>query len=1264
MSSRYRYKQPVNEDEFEEFCLVLLREAWNRPKLERYGHRGESQYGVDIIDQSGQEPLMAVQCKHHAVDKTLPPSELKEEVKKALSFPDAIGEYYVLTTAKKGTEVQDEVRRINREHHGKGLFSVELLTWDEIERLVDQSPSARQCLGLDPTDGTVKAVQSVMAPLMGLTRISISVAEAAHGDLDEIKSFLDRGKPVDADVLATRLRSRAWSDLSDGQRWRLCTLAADAKLRLRLNEEAGQLLLEALTHAPGEEHAFINAIHALRMRGEVGKAKEMAAEASLKFPNSAAAHAECIELALSTEEARALIEGTPEALRDTGDVLAAIASRYDLDELSGKAARRGAEKYPEELRSWHVLGSWLLENELYKISPVEAGPTRAVERDRVLEAKDAFAKVIDLAQRAGHESALMDALSRRSVVYGLLDDWESAAKDIERALEIAPTAPQVLLNAARVAEARDDVTGTVSYLRRASVAAPSVEIRFYLGIALWNQNHENDREAALELLDQVAREQSAYREPSLEMAIEGYVLLQNLASALDLLEHVALHIDPVALFAHRARLAKVADDGSEAQRFASEAIAKLSDQTKRVTRRLLAKNLMYLERFQDALPILQGLAVPDAENEAGRRLVDCAIRLDRQDVVLTYCARARDAGIYDGFLLERELQLLEFYDPGKAIEILQEILKRDPDDHTARVHLALIATRENRLELLREYAAQLPNVEVVDASEGAAVVGVLQAVGRHEDAATYAYDLLRRFFADHRAHRAFWNARLFNRSGNEVVELEAVVPGAAVLLKEPSEAEGRWYVLEDSSVPATGVPNEEASTSAFAKLVMNKHVGEHVDLGEGVAMSRTAVVTAIVPKAVFRVRDVLNQWQYRFPEHKEIWMGHCETIDGEPDVQPLLDMFEAHRRRDEHVLQVYRQNAVPLHVLADGWNIGAVESLWRLAHIEAAPIRCCLGTADEIRRAQAEFSDASEVVLDLSAIASVAVLDCIDDLKGIGRPLVISPVTMRTIRSLGDSSRFPFGFAQSLVGGWNGAELFAFTLQQQDERKAFFSKLIELCEVNCKVQESTGVAKLAPDARKILIEAVGWATLESLVLARQPGRVLWCDDGASVAIAAQADLRVPRTWTQLVLRSMVNQSSIEAARFVSLSAKLVGCGYTFTQSDDGILCECGQMATWKFDKWPLRQAIETLGTVSVHLEPALGMGAKMTAKAYLELVVPEDRQKVLVAILAALGRRGDFLVNAVDAFGQLLVNAFGLNSWVAQDAIKTFEAWRRGRTLW
>jgi hypothetical protein len=109
--------------------------------------------------------------------------------------------------------------------------------------------------------------------------------------------------------------------------------------------------------------------------------------------------------------------------------------------------------------------------------------------------------------------------------------------------------------------------------------------------------------------------------------------------------------------------------------------------------------------------------------------------------------------------------------------------------------------------------------------------------------------------------------------------------------------------------------------------------------------------------------------------------------------------------------------------------------------------------------------------------------------------------------------------------------------------------------------------------------------------------------------------------------------------------------------------ECGRLATWKIDQWPLRQVVDSVATPRIGVQQALYTVAQLVATAYLELVIPEDRRKVLVAILEALGRRGDFRGVAVDAFGQMLVNAFGLNAWVAQDAIKTFEAWRRGRAI-
>jgi hypothetical protein len=117
-------------------------------------------------------------------------------VAKVLTFGDPVGDYIVLTTAKKSTRAQNKVRKINGEHRSQGrTFQVRLLTWDDIERLIDASPAARQFLGLEADDGTVRAIKSQVGPLENMLRLQL--VDGKHGELDEAKA-------------ASQLRSVDW----------------------------------------------------------------------------------------------------------------------------------------------------------------------------------------------------------------------------------------------------------------------------------------------------------------------------------------------------------------------------------------------------------------------------------------------------------------------------------------------------------------------------------------------------------------------------------------------------------------------------------------------------------------------------------------------------------------------------------------------------------------------------------------------------------------------------------------------------------------------------------------------------------------------------------------------------------------------------------------------------------------------------------------------------------------------------------------------
>ena len=125
-----RFPQPDNELAFEQLCLRLYRKLWKNEGLYLYGKRGQAQHGVDIHDQIGQRPLSAVQCKHHEPVKTISPEEIKGEVTKAENSHFSIERYVIATTARKSSEAQDCVAKLNQRSDKK--FLVEIHFWEEI----------------------------------------------------------------------------------------------------------------------------------------------------------------------------------------------------------------------------------------------------------------------------------------------------------------------------------------------------------------------------------------------------------------------------------------------------------------------------------------------------------------------------------------------------------------------------------------------------------------------------------------------------------------------------------------------------------------------------------------------------------------------------------------------------------------------------------------------------------------------------------------------------------------------------------------------------------------------------------------------------------------------------------------------------------------------------------------------------------------------------------------------------------------------------
>jgi len=141
--SRFHYEALASETEFEEMICDLHNALRKTHTFQLFKGRGSNQYGIDIFSR---EERTVIQCKKKdpsRKDKELRAelaAEMRECVTKAHGLPFPFRTFILATTSKKYGELQDLAIGLSSEFP----FSVQLLTWSDIEKHFDFYPDIRR----------------------------------------------------------------------------------------------------------------------------------------------------------------------------------------------------------------------------------------------------------------------------------------------------------------------------------------------------------------------------------------------------------------------------------------------------------------------------------------------------------------------------------------------------------------------------------------------------------------------------------------------------------------------------------------------------------------------------------------------------------------------------------------------------------------------------------------------------------------------------------------------------------------------------------------------------------------------------------------------------------------------------------------------------------------------------------------------------------------------------------------------------------------
>jgi tetratricopeptide (TPR) repeat protein len=1254
---RFSLPIPKTEDDFEHLCCELLKRHWDRPQLQRYAHRGEDQEGIDIFDPAQTKPIRGGQCKLHGYGKTIPTKEIEEEVEKARKHTPALDHFTILTTAKKSKQADRKVAEINQAHQAERLFTVEVLTWDQIENLLEQHPEVRDPIYLTLPHQQATQIQSQLAALMlRVEAPSGAGGGVIDGELDAIKAELERHKLDLAWQMAERIETRHGDRLSDRQRWRVRSFQASVRLRQGLLEEAGSLLIAAKQYQPAEEKALVNEAIGYELLGESGRARSLAEQLRGSFPCNMDVVALWVRTAAADVSAERL-EAEAGAFAATSENVALAVSICLLNrgELDGaeRHARRATEIDASAPQGWLLLGQAVHMRGFHT--------RRAEERNRLLTmALEHYAKAEELAQAQGSAHLQGPAVLGRAIVRFLRGD-PGAGDDFFFARRLDPRDAQVARRYAIYLAEKRDFERAVEQARASVCLERGGETQTVLAAVLWDRNRGGDRREALEMcLGLVAANVAERFDEALDMAVTGLIDTGRFAEVVPLLDGIPKErLSGVARIALLAQLHVAQGNSGVAEEEARCGVADVTEVTGAHDLRRLARVLVRLNLDALALPLLQRTANTARFDLDTQMLLDCANRVGMHQLVLELCRGLREAGEGDRRLLDNEIDLLQTYDRPAAIAVLQTYLAQHADDRLARLRLSGLALQSERPDLVTSDLSQLPAVEdAPPATIGRLVVAVLEWAGKWPEALAFAYDLLRRNFGDPDAHGLYCALFLHGESeGQTIASPEAVQPGTAVAYREGKESEAHWVVIEDNAPQAQ--LDEYPATHPRGQRLLGLRVGDEFLLAVPALQERYAAIVEIVSKYVFRFRDSIDQFQERFPDRAELQKVNLAREgggEGDLDLTPVFASLDKRRQLVSQVQAAYMSQPTPLHVFAEMTGGHLFDALRHLTTTPDVGIRwCCEGSEQEREAARGVARDCRALVLDLTTLFAVWRLSLAELLREWpDRQFVVTQATFDRLRAIVEFEAAP-GPRRHMVAGEQGG--YAFHEVSEDQRAGYVRSLqvlLTFVRQRCALTPAPEGAALDSELRQRLTEMIGREGLESVIVAARPGHLLLTDDLTLAIIARDKFKSTRRAWTQVLLQVAVDEGVLAQEDFERQSARLIGLGYSSVWWTVGILRRAGELAEWKAAGLPLSRIIDHLRLPELPPQVKLELAAHTIVAMFVGGASPFARQLLIQAVLDRLGNR-----RLCQPLAARVTGLFGLDVIAAAEVLGVIRDWSR-----
>jgi tetratricopeptide (TPR) repeat protein/predicted MPP superfamily phosphohydrolase len=1034
--------------------------------------------------------------------------------------------------------------------------------------------------------------------------------------LDDVQKLIKNFRLDDAALALDKLLTS--EPLTPRDRFRILVKQGQISYLRGNAAEAATIYRDAVTYVESSDN-YARYFMALAAELE-GKADEAHSKASAlradapEFERSALA-AMLIRTSPAAEPAARLVEELGEDQCKIPEIAYTIARRFGDEGDFGKAieyARLAATDHTwTDARS--TLASLLLEKRFGKI--VTAGHSRPPVTDwqdfsEVYELYTVAAAEVERGQAPWHAAMLRLNIAITLTAVGRRED---AFLEYEKALRLAPDDPEVLYRLAMslVALGRidDAITRVRTWLEGNNAAVIKLLLAQLLGSRFTGKGEQQCLDEAIFLLKSsgvsLASLDPGLRADWISVLVQLQIHRRDLGAAKATLDTTpAEWLDEPLRFILTTDLEHAAGRVAEARVIASRAAAAVSEATHPATIRQIALSLEELEEWSRAAALWERVASLTALGDDERHLVSCAQRGRDYETVVRVCRALRQHGVIQKEAINAELSALERVSFERLLAALQELLAIPSLDEqfrrVLRAQQSYVAGHLDRPELVERDATLLPRVaDIENASIGRMVVEVLRRQLDPVAALKYAYELYRRFPEEPHAHLAVMFATgLPDREPTPISNPDVVAPGTAVKYRLNDSGEESWVICEDLPSPKPML-NEQPIRSPVVRSMLGMHVGGTFTLRAGSSMQRDATIAEIISKYTYRVRDVIDGFEERFPEHHNVVMKIHPGEDGKAGLEALLRSVDERSKRVTQLVDIYRHNPVTVYLLADALGRSVFETVRYIGSSPELELRCTSGTVQDQAAARTAFTNAKEVVVDPTALSTLyllsesTILSAEAFFAACPVRLLVSEYTLADAReALGSIS-----FRGSMWLGKEGDQFVRHVTTDEEARRQHdaLKTFIRVVRSKCSIIPARQPSPEEAAEYTVMEEVLGSAGAESVRLVEaDPGRALWTDEIFTAQFAFRRVGGNRRVWTQSLFNSLARGSHISARTFEASTTLLFRAGYQFTALSARTLMYATEKSAWRASNAPLSSLLNQFG--SANTSP---VSAANSAAAYL-----------------------------------------------------------------